>query len=104
MSTYAEYSVDIANESLALKDRNGNLVSFQGAEHFNVTSSFSDTVDLPNGPGYLYVGAACTLSIILLNSTTALPYAFPQAGFYPILVKRVRSTGSDTGVNVYIVR
>jgi hypothetical protein len=100
---YSEYSVEIAND-LAIKDRSGNPVGFQGTDHVNVTSSFSDTIDLPGGPGYLYVAATCTLSIMLSNSSTALSYNFPQAGIYPLLVRRIRSTGSDTGVNVYIIR
>jgi len=98
-----DYNINVLND-LTIKDRSGNPIGFQGTDHVNVTSSFSDTIDLPGGPGYLYVTAACSLNLMLSNSTTALVYAFPQAGFYPILVRRIYSTSSTTGVNVYIVK
>lgn len=96
-----ETSVSIA-EPISIKDRAGNLVSFQGVDHYDASSLFSDTVDLPE-PGYLYVGQSGNANIMLANSDTALVYTFDQAGIYPLIVKRIYST-STTVTTAYIVK
>lgn len=95
-------NVNVVN-SVQIKDRGNNPVGFQGVNHYDVSALFSDTVDLPDGPGYIYVGAAGTLELMLINSDTALPYVFTQAGVYPLIVKRIMATGSDV-ITTYIVQ
>lgn len=96
-----ERDINVAN-NVAIKDNSGAQVGFQGTNHVDVSSSFSDTVDLP-AIGYIYVAAAGVLNLMLKNSTVALPYTFPQAGIYPIVVKRIMSTSSDA-LTTYIVQ
>jgi len=95
-----EHSVEVTNR-VALKNRAGEQVAFDATDHYNASSLFSDTVNLPT-PGYIYVGAAGTLNLMLLNSTVALPYTFATPGVYPLVVKRIYSTSSDT-ITTYIL-
>jgi hypothetical protein len=97
-----ERDVNVVN-NVRIADSAGQLVAFQGRDHVDVSSAFSDTVDLDGGPGYIYVGAAGTLELMLANSTVALPYVFTQAGVYPLVVKRIMATGSDA-ITVYLVK
>lgn len=96
-----EKDINVTN-NVAIKDYSGDQVGFQGINHVDVSASFSDTVDLP-AVGYIYVSAGGTLTLMLKNSTVALPYTFPQAGIYPIIVKRIMSTGSDA-LTTYIIQ
>lgn len=95
-----ERNVNVVNR-LEIKDKAGFPVGFQGIDHYDASSLFSDTVDLPT-PGYLYITAAGVVNLMLINSTVALPYTFESPGLYPILVKRIYSTDT-TVTTAYIV-
>ncbi len=95
-----ERDVNVTNR-VAIKDKAGYPVGFQGVDHYDASSLFSDTVDLPT-PGYLYIKEAGDVNLMLIASDVALVYTFESPGLYPLLVKRIFSTDT-TVTNAYIV-
>jgi hypothetical protein len=92
--------INVVNR-ISIKDGGNNMVRFQGTDHYDASSLFSDTVDLPT-VGYLYIAEAGDINVLLSGSTTPLIYTFEQAGIYPLLVKRIYST-STTVTTAYII-
>jgi hypothetical protein len=95
-----ERSVEVTNK-VALKNRQGDQVAFDGTNHYNASALFSDTVDLPT-PGYIYIGAAGTLNLMLIGSTVALTYTVTAPTILPLVVKRIMATSSDS-ITAYII-
>ena len=95
-----DQNINVVNR-LEIKDKAGNPVGFQAVDHYNATSYFSDTTNLPT-PGYLYIAEAGDVNLMLANSSEALVYTFDTAGIYPMIVKRILST-STTVTTAYIL-
>ena len=95
-----EHNINVTNR-VAIKDKAGYPVGFQAIDHYDASSLFSDTVDLPT-VGYLYIAAAGVVNLMLASSTIALPYTFESPGLYPMLVKRIYATDT-TVTTAYIV-
>lgn len=92
--------INVVNR-VAIKDKAGFPVGFQGVDHYDASALLSDTVDLPT-PGYLYIAGPGVVNLMLVGSSVALPYTFESAGIYPIVVKRIYST-STTVSTLYII-
>lgn len=54
----------------------------------------SDSTDLTTVTRSLYVGSGGNLSVILVGDTSAVTFTNIAAGYHPLRIKRVRSTGS----------
>lgn len=87
-----ERSIDVVN-NVKLANRDGNPVSLQATSHYDATSSFSDTVDLPT-PGIVWVNTTGDIAIIPVGSDTALTYTVSTTRELPIVAKRILSTGT----------
>lgn len=86
---------------IGIKNRRGTEVAFEATNHYDASSDFSDTVDLPV-VGYIYIKQAGDIAVILEGADTSLVYTFDIPGIYPLKVKRILSTGT-TVTNVYIL-
>jgi hypothetical protein len=58
---------------------------------FTITPA--DGTDVPTGTRAIYVGVAGDVSLLLLDNTTTVTLTL-AAGWHPIAMKRVRSTGT----------
>lgn len=87
-----ERDVNVAN-NVRISNRDGSMVSFEATSHYDATSSFSDTVDLPT-PGRLWINTAGNISLIPVGSTTALTYTIDSPRELPIVAKRIMSTNT----------
>lgn len=94
-----EIDVNVAN-SIAIRNRAGQPVSFEAVSHYDASSYFDDDVDLP-APGRLWVGEAGDISIMPINSDVALTYSLDSARELPIVVKRILSSNT-TVTTAYI--
>lgn len=54
----------------------------------------SDTVNLPGGNSTLYIGGAGNLTVIPAGQTDAVLFVAVPIGFFPVLVSRVKATGT----------
>lgn len=59
----------------------------------------NDSTDLTRWTRSVYVGGSGNLSVILVGDTAAVTFTNLQAGYHPLRVKRVRSTGT-TATNI----
>jgi hypothetical protein len=57
----------------------------------------SDAADLPVATRSLYVGSGGNLVVTLVGDTAAVTFTGLQAGYHPLRVKKVHSTGSTAG-------
>ena len=58
-----------------------------------MTVTPSDTADLP-APARIYVGVTGNVSVVTAGGETVAFAAFPAGAMLPVLVRRVRSTGT----------
>lgn len=98
MSTKGQ-DINIKN-SIKIANADGQSASLQGISHYDASSLFSDTVDLPTS-GYPWINEAGDISIIPVGSTTALTYTIEIPRELPIKIKRIMSTNT-TVTEVYI--
>lgn len=87
--------------NVRISNRDGSMVSFEATSHYDASSSFSDTVDLPT-PGRLWINTAGNIAIIPVGSSTALTYTIDFPRELPIVVKRIMSTNT-TVTSAYIL-
>lgn len=95
----SNHNVNVTN-NLRIANRDGSMVSFEATSHYDASSLFSDTVDLPT-PGRIWVNGSGDIAIIPVGSDTALTYTIDTARELPVVVKRILSTGT-TVTAVYV--
>jgi hypothetical protein len=81
--------------NVRISNRDGSMVSFEATSHYDATSHFSDTIDLPT-PGRIWVNGTGTITLLPVGSDTPLTYIIDTARELPIVVKRIYVT--DTTV------
>lgn len=91
-----EKDVNVVN-NVRIANRSGQPVSFEAVSHYDASSLFSDTVDLPT-PGRLWIGEAGDISIIPLNGDTELTYSVDFPRELPLIVKRIMTTGTTVTI------